>query len=191
MEYNSFQSPILNGPILTRQQNERVEELNDRIYDRFHPDLLQGQSNSLEVNYTPIGVSTKYALFPIVDRRRPESTIEHKKSNLPAYSVSTQFNPGYRGPVSGFQSNVDKETILRNQTFALQKDFAQTTFVPSSKSDLYNTYIVSRPCEQPYPKLFDRSTFDQTVHPNVSQYPEVGNNRFHNATRTQLRGVGN
>jgi hypothetical protein len=168
-------------------QNERVEELNERILDRFHPDSLPNQVNSLEPNFSPRSVPTKYSLFPIIERRK-QSIVPIQ--TLPNYSVETQFNPGYRGPVSGYMSNVDKETILRNQNFALQADIAQSTFIPSSQSDLYKTTIVSRPSTQPYPRLFENYKFDQKPHPIVSAYPEIGANLFFNGTRNQLRGIG-
>jgi hypothetical protein len=198
---------------LYQGQNARVEELNERILDRIHPNLIPHQTNSLETpqspclepNFSPRGVPTKYSRFPIIERR---TTPIVKIQPLPNYQVETQFNPGYRGPVSGFC--VDKETILRNIPFALQADIAQSTFIPSTQSDLYKNYIVSRPKaqsadgkaqsadgraqsdlgEQPYPRLFEEYKFDQRIHPNVANYPEIGGDLFFNATRSQLRGVG-
>ena len=52
-------------------QNERVEELNRRIVDRVSTDA------PLQPNFDPRPVSTKYALFPVIDRRRiPKQAIE-------------------------------------------------------------------------------------------------------------------
>jgi len=191
MNRNQPKQPIqtLSGipQYLYQGQDARVEELNDRILDRFHPDSLAGQVNSLEANFDPRGVSTKYSRFPIIESRSLPLT---KIQTLPNFNIQTQFNPGSRAPVSGFVANVDKETILRNQNFALQADVAQSTFIPSSNSDLYKTYIVSRPSVQPHEKLFENYKFDQTVHPNVKNFPEVGNNLFFNGTRNQLRGIG-
>jgi hypothetical protein len=163
-------------------QNERVEELNERILERFQPD------SPLEPNLAPRSVPTKYSHFPIVNLRCPSHV---KMQSLPNFSVHTQFAPLTKGPVSGFMANIDKETVLRNQNFALQRDIAQSTFIPSSNSDLYKTYIVSRPSQQPYPKLFEEYSFDQRPHPNITRFPEVGNDLFFNATRQQLRGSGN
>lgn len=160
-------------------QDERVEELNERIYTRV-PKV------PLEVNYTPRSVSTKYSRFSIVQRQSP-STI--KPNYLPAYSVEKQFVPG-RGPVSGYFANIDKENTLRNQYFALQRDIGQSTFIPSTNSDLYKNYIVSRPSNQPFPKLFENYKFDPSVHPNIANNPAVGSNLFFNDTRAQLRGDG-
>jgi hypothetical protein len=187
---------------LYQGQNARVEELNERILDRIHPNLIPHQPNYLETprspclepNFSPRGVPTKYSRFPIIERR---TTPIVKIQPLPNYQVETQFNPGYRGPVSGFC--VDKETILRNIPFALQADIAQSTFIPSTQSDLYKNYIVSRSKaqrsqsdldKQPYPRLFEEYKFDQRIHPNVANYPEIGGDLFFNATRSQLRGVG-
>lgn len=183
------ETPIYGVPTyLYYGQNERVEELNTRILDRFHPDPIRGQTNSLEVNYSPRSVPTKYARFPIIERRTKANV---GIGQLPNYQIETQFNPGYRGAVSGYQSNVDKETILRNQVFALQRDIGQSTFIPSSNSDLYKTYIVSRPSQQPYPRLFEDYKFSQINEHNVANCPEIGGDRFFNATRNQLRGIGN
>jgi hypothetical protein len=211
-------------------QDERVEELNDRIYTR-DPKV------PLEVNYTPRSVSTKYSRFPIVKGQSPNrqtqsvfvqghkdrfgnlgslraetpkarsacvsrlwqspnrqtqsvftpSTI--KPNYLPTHNVEKQFVTG-RGPVSGYFANIDKENTLRNQYFALQRDIGQSTFIPSTNSDLYKNYIVSRPSDQPFPKLFENYKFDPSVHPNIANNPAVGSNLFFNDTRAQLRGNG-
>jgi hypothetical protein len=159
-------------------QQERVDELNDRISSRHFPDM------PLQPNYDPRPVPTKYSLFPIVDRKKPV-----KEVALPYPSYSTNyFNPGTaKGPTSGFFSNVDTETILRNQTFALQHT-DQSVYVPSSSSDLYKVDIVSKPVEQPYPLLFSRFAFDHKVHPN-NESGNIGNETFFNHTRTQLRNM--
>jgi hypothetical protein len=178
---SQLQIPVLNGipEYLYYGQNDRVEELNTRIIDRLNT------SSALEPNFDPRPVPTKYALFPIVDRRSTVNEVIHTKPN---YYVETHFHPGTgKGPVSGF--SMDKETILRNQCFALQSDIGQSTFIPSSKSDLYRTTVISRPTTQPYPKLFESYRFDQQTHPNVANFPEIGRNTFFNGTRNQLRGI--
>lgn len=156
-------------------QNERLDELNNRIKDRQFAD------SPLEPNYSPRSIPTKYSLFPIVNRRRPvtETAIPY-----PEYKSSVNFNPGSGAPVSGF--SVDAETALRNQGIALQHGANQGVYVPSSNSDLYNVTIVSRPSEQPNPYLFERQVFDQQPHPNVAD-SMIGRDSFFNHTRTQLR----
>jgi hypothetical protein len=161
-------------------QEERVEELNERIFDRFHPD------RPLEPNFSPRGVPTKYALFPIVERRTPAQVPIESRPN---YQIGTNFNPGTSAPVSGYVANIDQETILRNEAFALQRGAGQNVYVPSSQSDLYKVSVVSRPSVQPYPRLWEQYKFDPKININVANYPEIGADRFFNHTRFQLRGV--
>jgi hypothetical protein len=163
-------------------QNERVDELNVRMSTRHFPD------SPLEPNFDPRSVPTKYSRFPIVNRR--------KQFNEPVipyldYNQSVNFNPGtHRAPPSGFINNIDTETILRNQTFALQRGGEQGIYIPSSQSELYKVHVpmgsINEP--QPHPDLFSRQLFDQTPHPNV-QGNNIGQDRFFNHTRTQLRGT--
>lgn len=162
-------------------QNCRVEELNDRILDRNHSD------HPLPPNFNNRPVQTKYALFPMLDKRMPATVpIE---SNYD-YSLETNFTPPVMtiGPVSGYVNNVNTESTLRNQFFALQKGADQSVYIPSSNSDLYNVTVVSRPEEQPYPLLFKNSVaLDKTLHSNIKNNPHIGKDVFHNYTRTQLR----
>jgi hypothetical protein len=163
-------------------QNERVDELNTRIGSRQFPD------SPLEPNYDPRSIPTKYSLFPVVNRRAPAT-----KPILPyvEYNVTANFNPGsHRAPPSGFLTNVDTETILRNQTFALQRGADQSVYVPSSQSELYKVRlpIPSQSEPQPHPDLFQQYQFDPFLHPNA-QDPNIGRDKFFNHTRTQLRGT--
>jgi len=178
MEYQSNNSMygVIQG--VSYGQQERVDELNHRISSRHFPDV------PLQPNYDPRPVPTKYSIFPIIDRKTP---VKEVALPYPNYSTS-YFNPGTaKAPPSGFASNVDTETILRNQAFALQRA-DQNVYVPSSSSDLYKVDIVSIPSEQPYPLLFSRLTFDNKVHPN-NEFGNIGNETFFNHTRTQLRNM--
>ena len=160
-------------------QNERVDELNTRIKDRQFPD------SPLEPNFSPRPVPTKYSHFPIINRRKPmnEPVIPYLDHN-----TNINFNPGtHRAPPSGFLNNVDVETVLRNQTIALQRA-DQGIYVPSTNSDLYNVRVVSRPSEQTHPLLFERPQFDGRLHPNVAG-SDIGRDQFFNHTRTQLRKI--
>jgi hypothetical protein len=166
-------------------QNCWVEDLNDRIFDRTHSD------HPLPPNIDTRPVQTKYSLFPMLDNRMPATvSIE---SNYD-YNPETNFTPPImtNGPVSGYINNVNVESTLRNQFFALQKGADQNEYVPSKNSELYNVKVVSRPEEQPYPLLFKNSlTMDKSIHPNVKNNPTVGKDLFHNNTRTQLRNTLN
>lgn len=163
-------------------QNERVDELNNRYQDRQFPD------SPLEPNFSPRSISTKYSHFPILNGRKPTN---EPFLNYPSYSTQSNFNPGSdTAPSSGFFRNVDTETILRNQTAALQHGAEQGIYVPSSNSDLYKVSVVYRPSEQPNPLLFRSFQFNQTDHPNNIDN-NIGHDRFFNHTRTQLRGGEN
>ena len=104
------------------------EQTNTRIYDRNIPSqMLQPY-----LNVRP--VMTKYSHFPIVD---PRKELNVKMEQMPTYNSQTIFNPGNsKSPWSGFASNVNLESELRSQVFALQK-CDQSVYVPNINSDLY------------------------------------------------------
>ena len=88
------------------------EELNARLADRNIP------SAPLQPQFSIRPVSTKYAMMPLFDRR-PKPTVPIVAE--PTYSVEKVFNPGSaQAPWSGFASNINEESSLRNQFFALQ-----------------------------------------------------------------------
>lgn len=149
-------------------QQDRVDELNTRIQSRFIPD------STLRPNYDPRPVSTKYALFPTIDRKVPVLT------SLGEYEPGFSTNPS-------FIRNIDTETILRNQTTALQHGIGQNIYVPSSASDLYNTTIISRPSDQQFPDLFVKPTFQSSISAITIANQNIGKSDFFNFTRTQLR----
>lgn len=167
---------VVNG--LYYGQQERVDELNERIQSRNIPD------SPLAPNFDFRATPTRYTDFSTIDAQTT-----HKEAILPypTYNSGVNFNPGNSsGPVSGYTSNIGVETMLRNQHFALQKGADQGVYVPSSNSTLYKTTVVSRPSEQPYPMLFTQEKFSQVPHPNV-RHATIGNDQFFNHTRTQLR----
>ena len=155
--------------------NDRVDELNDRISERNIP------SEPLQAQFGLRPVSTKYAVMPILDQRA--------KSNVPikqytTYNNANTFNPGTRAPWSGFATNVNTESTLRNQFFALQK-CEQSNYIPGSNSDMYNVLVTGRNVEQPFPDLFSTPEFE-TFNPNVCN---TGNNFFDNFTRQQIKNI--
>jgi hypothetical protein len=136
-------------------QFDRVNELNTRLGSRQFPDI------ALQPNFEPRPLSTKYTFNPSYSK--PTVRIQRNVDHV----VELNFNPGSsRAPPQGFLNNIDKETILRNQVFALQHGADQAIYVPSSNSDLYKTTIVSTPGEpQPFPSLFSKSQFAVTENP--------------------------
>jgi hypothetical protein len=185
MDLQMNDNKILGVPVgVYYGQNERVDELNDRINTRYFPD------SPLQPNFDPRSIPTKYSKFPIINRRK---TFDEPVIPYLDYNQKINFNPGtHRAPPSGFLNNIDTETILRNQTFALQRGSEQSIYIPSSNSDLYRVTIPSGSIkdQQPHPDLFNREVFDQTPHPNVHG-TNIGKDRFMNHTRTQLRGSEN
>lgn len=161
-------------------QNERVDELNHRIQSRHYPD------RPLEPNYAPRAISTKYSLFPVISNHPVPTEI------LPpqySHNVSTNFNPGTRNaPHLGYFNNIDVETILRNQTTALQHGADQGVYIPSTKSSLYNVSVAasSTSGEQLFPDLFNVSQFTTYI-PQSLEQKKIGSDTLFNHTRTQLR----
>jgi hypothetical protein len=159
-------------------QNERTDELNERISSRNIP------SQPLQPFYYQTPVSTKYGYMPILDQRKESSV---PLNNYPIFSPHTTFNPGNNmAPWQGFANNVNVESTLRNQFFGLQ-DCQQAYYVPSSTSDLYKVSVPppSQPVNQQFPLLFKREVFDH-FNPNSDN---LGNSFFNNSTRTDIKDI--
>ena len=100
-EGTSFRETLFYG------QNQRVEELNDRIYDRNKSDI------SLEPNFDPRSISTKYAKFPIIMTTHTQNTVAPIHAKSP-YMIHTNFSPANRqGPVSGYLSKFSTASRFR------------------------------------------------------------------------------
>jgi hypothetical protein len=132
-------------------------------------------------------VPTKYNILPTVDSRKQ---IEVPLIQQSTYSQETVFNPGNsKGPWSGYASNINHESELRNQLYALQES-SQAVYVPSSKSNLYNiNWKNKEENNQPFPHLFksqDFFPFDANPHSDI-----IGYALFNNATRQQLKDLTN
>jgi hypothetical protein len=162
-------------------QFDRVDELNTRITDRHFP------TRELQPNFAPRAVPTKYSLFPVIERRTPANVPIRE---MPKHALSNNFSPATRvGPVSTYLANIDTETILRNQTTALQHGAHQSLYVPSSGSSLYHTEAVGRNETQTHPMLFERPQYQTS--PSATEQYGVGNDRLYNHTRNQLRNLVN
>jgi len=154
-----------------------TDSINDRIYDRNLP------SSILQPYISVRPVMTKYSHMPIVDPRRKTCVPMDVQPTFNPYKV---FNPGNtQSPWSGFASNINVESELRNQIYALQK-CSQAVYVPSSHSDLYTFQF--QPCgkmqiQQPFQALFKEEKFDK-----FDANPEkIGQGIFMNHTRQQIR----
>jgi len=166
-------------------QFDRTDELNERLSSRHYPDV------PLQPNYDPRPVQTRYTHFPgMMNQNRVPNSITVPVT-VPIvrhldHVVELNFNPGSaRAPPHGYFNNIDVETSLRNQAFALQHGADRGVYVPSSSSDLYNTTIVSRPGPQPHPQLFEQIHYQP--HANPVEGTKIGGDIFFNHTRIQLR----
>jgi len=158
-------------------QNERVDELNDRLHAR------QFSDKPLAPNFSGRPVQTKNSRFQIMDHRAP---FQEQILNVEHHNVETNFSPAtHRGPPSTFFTNVDVESGLRNQTVALQKGSIQSVYVPDSTSDLYRVNVPTSIGPNPHPELFVSQTFRETR----TMDNNIGKDVFNNHTRTQLRGL--
>lgn len=152
-------------------------ELSNRIYERNIP------SHELAPQFSMRAVSTKYSHFPIIDPRLPSQQVPIESK--PVYNVGKVFNPGTaQSPWSGFASNIDGESSLRNQFFALQH-CDQRDYVPPTQSDMYESVIPESSNEQTHPLLFKSEQFN-----NFNANPhDTGRNTFNNHTRQDIKNV--
>jgi len=159
-------------------QDERVDELNDRLQSRHFSD------QPLQPNFDPRPTPTKYARFPIIERRAPVS--EPIQSGVP-FNIRTNFSPATRkGPVGAYLANIDTDTVLRGYYNALQKGAEQSVYVPNSTSDLYRLpEVVGRQEVQTHPALFSRGEPFFTSGSEIAG--QLGTQTFSNYTRFQLR----
>jgi hypothetical protein len=158
-----------------KQGNQRTEELNQRISDRNMP------SKNLQPQFDIRPVSCKNIKMPILDRRTIDTV---PIQNMSTYDIRTTFNPGSaQAPWSGFASNINDESRLRNQFFALQKGANQSYYIPAKNSDMYNVEIPLTDDQQPFPELFNKTKFDE-----FNPCPTgLGINFFENFTRQQIK----
>ena len=164
---------------IDQSSSQRQQTVYLRSYERNIP------SQPLQPYLDARPVMTKYSLLPIVDARKPIETPLIQQST---YTPEKVYNPGNDyGPWSGYASNINHESDLRNQIFALQS-CAQSAYIPSSKSSLYEVkWQNSNKQQQPFPTLFKNEQFSP-VNPNSNQ-DKIGFALFNNATRQQTKDL--
>lgn len=159
--------------------SKRQQTIYMRSYERNIP------SQPLQPYLDARPVMTKYSILPIIDHRKQVNTPLVQQAT---YSPEKIYNPGnHSAPWSGYASNINNESDLRNQLFALQ-DCSQATYIPSSQSTLYNVnWQNTNKQAQPFPKLFQSEQFNP-VNPNPNSQ-KVGYALFNNATRQQTKDL--
>jgi hypothetical protein len=183
-EISQSDLPILNPSYpdsLYYGQFERTEEIDRRIYER-----TIATDVPLRPNFDPRPSTTRQTVLPIISATRNPPTRKYLEYNTNKVFSSIQRN----GPVEGFLNNVNIESSLRNQYFGIQRGAIQSTYVPSSNSDLYKVSVPTKETEykgaQPFPGLFQQETYQTTGNPELGA---IGKNVFHNPTKQQLRDL--
>lgn len=159
------------------QNFSNLDNINNDIYNRNVP------SNNIQLNFSPRPSMSKYCLMPILEQKK-EANVSITNEG---YFNKNIFYPGTRKlDFCGFASNVDHESTLRNQFFALQKS-DQANWVPSSNSDLYNSNVVSQQDNIINNSLLFKEERFNEYNPNISN--KIGINYFNNSTRVQLKNL--
>ena len=155
---------------------ERTTQLSDRMYKR------NISSGSLAPHILARSVSTRLETLPMMDCRKTAPTLLAK---YPVYQNAKVFHPGNTGPYSGYCSNVDIETSLRNTIHPLQKA-PQSKFIPDSSSDLFNIKHFSETKGVDPNNLLQKPESFDAFNPNRCN---LGKNLFGNHTRQQTKDV--
>ena len=148
-----------------------------KIYNRNLPSV------ALEPYLSFIPIATKYNKIEDFASKRNQDLNENKIETRQIYNQMSSFNPGSKAPWKGYSENVDKESVLRNQIYALQK-CSQSVYVPRVDSDLYNYEMKMPQVRQTHPLLFKDEQFNE-YNPNFNT-KQTGNGLFFNHTRNQL-----
>lgn len=158
---------------------ERTNELNNRIFNRNLP----SQPLKPEISFRP--EQTKFTILGKDPMKKPETC---STKAYPKFNPSEVFNPGNAtAPWYGYASNVNEESTLRNQFFALQS-CDQAKYIPSSKSDLYNNSVEQMPQseqQQPFPNLFRTEQFDNFEANKCG----IAKQLFNNHTQQQIKDL--
>ena len=151
---------------------ERVNSINEKIFERNKP------SRTLDPAIDFRGHHTLYTLLPMVNNSVPPMPATCSK-----FSMSNTFTPGTSAPFYGYATNVDDETRMRNIFMAYQPSYAQSHYIPSSTSDLYqerkipnNTYIANPHELLQEVHVANSSTSRITPSENISFYEDTRQN---------------
>ena len=142
---------------------ERTEELNERIFDRNTP-----------INY-----------FNPVFEQRSQST-KYQKYPITQNIDNDVFRMNYKTIWTEFASNVNNESLLRNQIHP-RTNSTRGHYIPSSSSELYNRQVIEKQNQiQTFPHLFEENKFNNT---EMGVLGKLGRDSFYNHTRQQLKNM--
>lgn len=160
-------------------QQERTQELSDRMYSRNMP------SHQLGAAYFARPVDTYATVMPMLDCRKPATVT---KAHFPVYNQSNIFNPGQGAPFNGYSRNVDLESRLHN-SFAPLQNCAQGKYIPGTKSDMFcNKYLTQNHAPvnmRSHGLLFKEEKFS-AFNPNTCN---LGHKVFNNFMRQEIKNI--
>jgi len=163
--------------------SDRTNQINKEIYSRNIPTM------ELQPNYGFSSTSTRFQIMPVIINKPVNQNKQYT-----AYSSSSNFYGGNsKGPWSGFSNNIDNESELRNQNYALQKD-SLGAYIPSSHSNLYeyNWKINNDSYTNEESQFYNSDLFVPPKHasfnPNLYS-DDVGYALFNNSTRIQNKDI--
>jgi len=110
--------------------HEGQTKINDATFKRN----VVNQEGILESSFSNRPSPTRYVKMPIVDIKN------NAGATMTKIDASTKLNylpATEKGPWNSYMSNIDVETVLRNQTIKNSK-CDNNSYIPSSKSDLYD-----------------------------------------------------
>lgn len=169
---------------IDQPSSQKFETMNIRAYSRNIP------SQPLQPYLDARPVLTKYSIMPIVDPRSTQQTCTPLQQQA-TYNPHKIFYPGNdSAPWSGYASNINNESELRNQIYALQS-CPQAFYVPSSTSSLYNISWNNSIHNgvNPFSNLFAEEPFNTYTTNNTEANKDIGYALFNNNTRQQLKNL--
>jgi len=142
------------------------DEINERVNERTNLNF-EGCKHFL---FDPRPIETKQTLFLLPKNMSVENATDR-------FVGTSQF---VNDDLKKIFPDVSLETILRNQTVALQHGAHQGVYIPSSQSDMY--FPESIPMNHEKNKKNELNLSKNTEKSNI-----IGSNTFYNNTRTQMK----
>jgi hypothetical protein len=148
---------------------------NAKLYGRNIPSSPLGPAPML-----PRAFYTKYEIFPLVPSSGAgggSGDTTARPAAVPVFNPSTTFNPGTSAPWSGFASNINTESFLRNQVYPRTKYTGAYVWDEPRRSSAVNPPA-------------DRTLRSAQPPGGAYRYRDkIGISLFNNSTRQQMRDL--
>jgi len=161
--------------------HEGQSQINNAAFKRN----VVNQPAIVETRFSNRPAPTRYVKMPIVDIK---NNIDQNAEKINASNKLSYLPATEKGPWNSYMSNIDVETVLRNQTIKNSK-CDNNSYIPSSKSDLYdNTKNINNNTGVNMNKhsLLFRVQEHNPVNRNVFN---LNDNLFNNHTRVQRNDI--